>query len=365
MNELNRQFVDVLFDEGIVTRLIELAISEDPSDNESFTVGLNDGTNPLRNAKEEASYAVVSTVIFARPGKLMHKLVHVGARDAVCQAARTSNENKIFMALESASQLNFQQKERDKSSALKDPENIIFYVALCNATENFCSHYDCVGSPHDGKEIIIDKKYVEEDLSCEGVDKDTCIKRAAQNQAQAEASSDDEDDQMKTFIVDEWYRVPGKLDKWKYGVNVLGLFAAYIRSEKNGAPIIGSQDPNSPLKLQKVFDMLGRDDCCDISEDMLDQLYHRKDVVRYIVDTLYDDNPNFLAEMKEKEDERIRLGQKATYFVYVLLTAVVILLYKSWQNKKKMDAEKKMREEAEAVARKERDKKKSKKKKRQ
>ena len=170
---------------------------------------------------------------------------------------------------------------------------------------------------------------------------------------------------MKTFIVDEWYRVPGKLDKWKYGVNVLGLFAAYIRSEKNGAPIIGSQDPNSPLKLQKVFDMLGRDDCCDISEDMLDQLYHRKDVVRYIVDTLYDDNPNFLAEMKEKEDERIRLGQKATYFVYVLLAAVVILLYKSWQNKKKMDAEKKMREEAEAVARKERDKKKSKKKKRQ
>jgi len=300
--EFNRLLVDVLFEKGIVTRLIELGLSEDENEIEPFYTGSKSEGAPLVNAKDEALEAVVNIVYYTRPGKLIHKLVDSGARDAVCLAARRSSETKIFLALESASRLGFQlQKD---GLALKDVENIMKYVSLCNATENFCSHYKCVGDPNDRLDIDLDENTVEEDLSCEGVDKETCIERAYRNVAKAELIKD-KDEQVKTFIVDEWYRIPGNMEKWKSNIILLGLSAANIRSAETGAPINGKQDPDSPLKLQKVFEMLGRDDCCEVSDDMLDQLYHRKDVVRYIVDTLYDHNPNFGVEMKEKHDERM------------------------------------------------------------
>ena len=122
--------------------------------------------------------------------------------------------------------------------------------------------------------------------------------------------------------------------------------------------------------------------CRKWKDKCLHKLAERSDVMHMIVFELIRRHENGTAPITTKERLTEELDvvlygasvvtldphailQNATCFVYVLLTAVVILLYKSWQNKKKMDAEKKMREEAEAVARKERDKKKSKKKKRQ
>lgn len=66
-------------------------------------------------------------------------------------------------------------------------------VSLCNATDNFCGHYNCVGDPNDRLDINIDDNIVEEDLSCEGVDRETCIERAAKNLAKARLLSDEDD----------------------------------------------------------------------------------------------------------------------------------------------------------------------------
>jgi hypothetical protein len=98
--EFNRLLVDVLFDKGIVTRLIKLGLSEDMNEIEPFYPGPKSEGAPLVNAKDEALEAVVNIVYYARPGKLIHKLVDSGARDAVCLAARRSSETKIFLALE-------------------------------------------------------------------------------------------------------------------------------------------------------------------------------------------------------------------------------------------------------------------------
>ena len=140
--EFNRLLVDVLFDKAIVTRLIKLSLSEDENEIEPFYPGPKSEGAPLVNAKDEALRTVVNIVYYTRAGKLVNRLIKDGARDAVCLAARRGNEKEVFLALESASRLNFQVQKKATGLALKDQENIMFMVSLCNATENFCGHYN-------------------------------------------------------------------------------------------------------------------------------------------------------------------------------------------------------------------------------
>lgn len=149
----------------------------------------------------------------------------------------------------------------------------------------------------------VDYNDVNDTSSCMSVDRDTCIARASDNLARAEAMPN-KDDGAKRYLLDEFYRIPGKdMEAWKRIMIIFCLGAAHETNEM-GEFIPGSQDPKSPLSLAKIFAMLGREDCCNIDDELLEQLYHRRDVVKYIVDTLYNDNPNFYQEMAEKDKQR-------------------------------------------------------------
>ena len=135
--KLNGLLVDKLFDEGIVARVTQLALSEDPSETESFSIGRRSPKNPVKNAKDEAANALVYIVKFSKR-KHLHTLVDMGARDGVCLAAQKSDAAQLLFAIESASKLGFEPFDDDDLGelTLTGMDGIMKYVQLCNATEN-------------------------------------------------------------------------------------------------------------------------------------------------------------------------------------------------------------------------------------
>lgn len=163
--KLNSLLVDELFEKNMVARVIELALSEDESDNEQFTTGPeSESSAKALTVKGEASYAVVDIAYFSKREHIQY-LVDAGAQDIVCSAARTNDEAEgagILFALESANRLSLGfgdspievgwshlkdlGGEVTLGRTLKSAEDIMKYVALCNAAENFCRFFDCENS---------------------------------------------------------------------------------------------------------------------------------------------------------------------------------------------------------------------------
>ena len=92
----------------------------------------------------------------------------------------------------------------------------------------------------------VDYNDVNDTSSCMSVDRDTCIARASDNLARAEAMPN-KDDGAKRYLLDEFYRIPGKdMEAWKRIMIIFCLGAAHETNEM-GEFIPGSQDPKSPL----------------------------------------------------------------------------------------------------------------------
>ena len=123
------------------------------------------------------------------------------------------------------------------------------YVALCNATENFCSHYDCVGSPHDGKEINIDKKYVEEDLAEMKEKEDERIRKEKEEEKDASTKVD-----AKTVAADYVdLHIKGS-EPGEDGEDHSHVYAIFLQCLWAMA-----DDPASSLQISDVWDMLEKD----------------------------------------------------------------------------------------------------------